>query len=462
MRGKRLPATPRGVAVSKRLAVSGSGSWPDRLLEDLPQDWPDRDREFVTALVQETTRLERFLDDQLSPFLKMPLERLDPPVREILRTAACQLCAMERLPAHAVVSEAVHLARAAVHEGATGLVNAVLRRLAATEDRFWSMAVARVAAAEPETLEPAEVAKALSLPDALLELWWRERGPEDAVGLGIAAGRPTPFALRVRTVREAVLEQLLAAGVVARPGDLLPEEIRLESPGRLADLPGYREGAWAVQGPAAMLATHVLDPQPGERVADLGAAPGGKTGHVLTRMQGQGEVWAVDLHPARLARLEANVARLRTGAPRVVAADATDAEELARAGLQPGTFDRVLLDVPCSGLGTLYRKADLRWRWSALRTRELARLQARMIRVAFQLLRPGGTLVYATCTLAREENEQVVEAFLAAQADAVPSDLARWLPPEWSGEAERGMMTLLPHRHGTEGFFLARLQRLSS
>lgn len=459
-RAGRLPASPRGLAVRKRLAVTESGAWPDRLLEDMPAGWADRDREFLTALLQETTRLERYVDGLLAPLLDRPLERLDAPVREVLRTGAVQLVAMDRLPDHAVVSESVKLARMAAHEGAARMVNAVLRRLAGSEERSWSRHVAAMAASDPATLDPAGVAAALSLPDALVELWWAERGPADALALAVAAQRPTPFALRAHVDREALVARMLEAGVAAEAGPLVPEELRVASPGRLPDLPGFAEGQWAVQGPAAMLATHVLDPRPGERIADLGAAPGGKTGHILHRLAGQGTVVAVDLRGSRLERLRDNVRRWQLGTPQVVEADASDPVALAEAGLVAGGCDRVLLDAPCSGLGTLYRKADLRWRWTPERTEELARLQARMLRTAFALLRPGGVLVYATCTLARAENEGVVEAFLASEPRARAADMRPWLPAAWSEEAARGMITLMPHRHGTEGFFLARIQHV--
>ncbi|MEB3203652.1 MAG: transcription antitermination factor NusB [Candidatus Sericytochromatia bacterium] len=458
----RMPATPRGLAVQKRLAVTESGAWPDRLLEDLPAAWPERDRAFLTALVQETTRLERFLDDLLAPCLKQPLDRLDPPVREILRTATVQLAAMDPVPDHAVVSEAVKLARQVTHEGAARLVNAVLRRVAGAEDRSWSRRLDAMAGADPEALGPAAVARALSLPDDLLALWWDERGPADALGLALAAQRATPFAFRAHVPRETLLAQFLQSGLKAEAGPLVPEEIRVSTPGRLQDLPGYAQGHWAVQGPAAMLATHVLDPRPGERIADLGAAPGGKTGHILSRLGGRGTVVAVDRHGSRLDRLRANAQRWQLGMPEVIEADAADPGALQAAGLVPGSFDKVLLDAPCSGLGTLYRKADLRWRWSRARTRELAELQQCMLRAAFGLLRPGGTLVYATCTLARDENEGVVASLLASEPHARAGDLHPWLPSAWSGEAARGMMTMMPHRHGTEGFFLARIERMPS
>jgi 16S rRNA (cytosine967-C5)-methyltransferase len=200
-----------------------------------------------------------------------------------------------------------------------------------------------------------------------------------------------------------------------------------------------------------MLAAPALDPQPGEIVADVGAAPGGKTTHLAERMRDEGTVLAIEPHAGRLALIAENSRRLGLTSIRPVASSGFDAVG------QP--VERALVDAPCSGLGTLYRKADLRWRATPQDADALVDLQSKLLAAVAEAVRPGGAIVYATCTTRAAENQGVASRFLAAHPEFQAGDLRHALPPGWHADAAGGMIQLLPHCHGTEGFFLARFNR---
>jgi 16S rRNA (cytosine967-C5)-methyltransferase len=254
---------------------------------------------------------------------------------------------------------------------------------------------------------------------------------------------------------------LHAAAVPTHLDAQLPEAVVLEGPLDMHDSPLWQAGAFHAQSRAAMHVARALAPHSGERVLDLCAAPGGKTTHLAALMDGGGEVLAVERNRRRAGDLTRTAARLRAGNVRVVEGDA--AEDRG-----DGPFDRVLVDPPCSGLGTLQARADLRWRATPAAVGEMARAQAAILSAAANALRPGGVLVYSTCTISPTENEHVVTTFLDSHADFSLDDLASELPAFASGRpvsdrSQRpqaaGTVLTLPHRDRTAGFFIARLRR---
>ncbi|MFQ6537626.1 16S rRNA (cytosine(967)-C(5))-methyltransferase RsmB, partial [Aphanothece stagnina] len=267
---------------------------------------------------------------------------------------------------------------------------------------------------------PADPAASLglrhSLPDWLARLLLQWRPADQAEAFAMACNQAPALDLRVnplRTSRAALLEALPAAGVEATPLPDLPQGIALSGRvGELRRLPGYAEGHWSVQDRTAQRVVPLLDPRPGDWVLDACAAPGGKSTHLAEWIGDSGVVWAVDRSAARLQRVERNAARLGLGSIQTLAADATRLAEL-----QPGwrgRFDRILLDAPCSGLGTLARHADARWRLQPSAIDELVVLQRQLLDALMALLKPGGSLVYATCTVHPAENGELVDAVQAA------------------------------------------------
>lgn len=431
----------RAQALQLLIDIEDKGAYANLALQAVTGQSP-RDRALITELVNGTTRRRRHLDHVLGAFLTKPLESLTTPIRNNLRMGAYQLLFM-RTPPHAALDEAVKLAYRFGHPGVAKLTNAVLRR------------VQRDGNSVPLPSDPLQaLATQESLPDWIVARWSEAYGLEGATALARASHQALPVSLRANTLktsRDDLLAAFRDAGVTAEPSPVAPEGIRFPEGVALGDLPGYNEGRWYVQGEAAMLTSRIVDPRPGETVADIGAAPGGKTTHMAALMQDQGRVLAVDPHEGRLALVAENAERLGEHIIHLCAQEGTVPLE--------SPVDRALVDAPCSGLGVLYRKSDLRWRLTPEQADALPAEQEAMLAAVAQAVKPGGVLVYATCTILPAENERVVERFLAAHPDFGPGDLAPYLPEGWQADARDGMIQLMPHRHGVEGFFIARLER---
>jgi 16S rRNA (cytosine967-C5)-methyltransferase len=444
-------AVTRGAAVSPARAcayavvrrVFEQGSYADRALhgEARRLGLAPRERGLATRLAYGAVQRRATLDHVLRVLTNRPVERLEPAVLAALRLGVLQLAYMDRVPAHAAVGESVELAKASSPAGAR-LVNAVLRR-AAAEARGMVEAL-------PEAT-PAEAALRHSHPLWIAELWWAALGAGPARALMAAGNEPAEAALRANTLRidrDALRERL---PVPCRPAERLPEGLVLEAPFDAFGSPLWEAGMFMPQSRAAMAVARALDPGPGERVLDLCAAPGGKTTHLAALMENQGSVVAVERHPGRAEALRRTAARMGARTVEVRTADAADPQEAA-------TYDRVLADPPCSDLGTLAARPDARWRKHATAPATLAPEQAAILRAGAHALRPGGTLVYSTCTISPRENEDLIAAFLAERDDfeiaAPPSDL-----PVWEHPTVPLLRQTLPHRDGTDGFFIATLRR---
>jgi 16S rRNA (cytosine967-C5)-methyltransferase len=353
-----------------------------------------------------------------------------------------QLLYLYGVPDHAAVAESVELAKPSGRGGA-GFVNAVLRR-AAREGRDALLAPLHDG-------DPAAAAVKHSLPQWVAERWFAELGADTARALMAASNEPAERALRANTLvtDRDVLAAALDIRTTADPH--LPEALVLDEPFDLRGSPLFTDGAAWPQSRAAMAVSRALGPQPGERVLDLCAAPGGKATHLAALSDNRAEVVAVERHQGRARALPATCARMRATAVRGEVADAAE----PRAG-EP--FDRVLVDPPCSGLGTLAARPDLRWRVTPKSVDELAALQRRILAAAAGATAPGGTLVYATCTISAQENERVVEDLIAARADFDIEDL-RVDHPAWHHPTVGRALLTLPSRDRTAGFFIARLSR---
>ena len=423
----------RGCALAVTRRVFEQGAYADRALAAEAAELDPRDRALATQIAYGTVQRRATLDHVARPLVRRPLERLEPVVLAAIRIGLFQLLYLERVPTHAVVNETVELVKRDSRGGA-GLVNAVLRR------------AAREGASLLDGLgdtTPADAAVLHSVPEWLAQLWWSELGAVQARALLRRINDPAEGALRVNTLVSGVDDVLEALPVPASralglPGSVpdLPEGLVLSAPFDAQGSELWRSGAITAQSRASMLVTRLLAPEPGQRVLDLCAAPGGKTTHLAALIRDRGEIVAVERHPGRAAALEQNCRRMRASSVRVEIGDAAEARE------EEG-FDRVLVDPPCSGLGTLQSRPDRRWRASLEAIEELSALQARILAAGAACTRPGGTLVYSVCTISRREGEGTLEAFLAAN-------------PEWTAE---DTLQLLPHRDSTDGFFIARLRR---
>jgi len=435
---------PRRVAWQVLQAVA-AGAYADGALErELGRtELSVADRGLATELAYGAIRQRRLLDAWLDLLGKVPAHKQPPKLRWLLHLGLYQLLASERVPAAAAVSTTVELAKRGGLTRLAPVVNGLLRAF-----------LRRQQAGQPLPLS-ADPAEALgvrqSLPawlaDALLQ-WLPEAQAE---AFGRACNTPPALDLRVnrlRCSREAVLQALAAAGVAAEPIPGLPDGLTLTGrSGDLRLLPGYAEGHWCVQDRAAQRIAPLLDPQPGERILDACAAPGGKSTHLAELMRDQGSVLALDRGEARLRRVERNSARLGLGCIQTRHGDAVTLA--AEAPELRGSFDRILVDAPCSGLGTLARHADARWRIDPSSIDTLVVLQRQLLEGLLPLLKPGGRLVYATCTVHPRENGELIAAFLA--------DHPGWTLREswqlWPGAQQAGEGGV-----GGDGFFAASLQ----
>jgi len=397
-----------------------------------------RERAFATQLAYGAIQRRRTLDHVIAAYAGRPLKRLDPPVRDALRLGVLQLLFLDGVAPHAAVDQSVELAKAGGGPGFK-LVNAVLRR-AGREGRALLDAL--------DDTTPHGAALRHSTPDWLAELWWDALGPEEARWLLAVVNDPAESALRVNTLvaePDAVRAELAQRGIATQPAPdplatapaSLPDGLVLASPFDPSTDPLWDAGVLVPQSRAAMSAARLLGPAPGSRVLDLCAAPGGKTTHLAALVGPGGEVVAVERNARRAAALQRTVERLR--ARTIVRIETADAAEPR----SDGPFDAVLVDPPCSGLGTLQGRPDLRWRVQPAAIEQLAELQLRILTAGAHTLKPGGALVYSTCTISPRENEQVVERFLARE-------------PRFTLERRH---LLLPHRDRTDGFFYALLRR---
>lgn len=398
-----------------------------------------RERAQAKRLAFGTVQRRATLDHVVERLARRPAEQLDPAVLAALRLGVYEL-AFSQSAAHAAVDQGVELVKHSESAGAAGLANAVLRR-ATREAR-------EMVEALPDAT-PEQAALRHSHPEWVARAWWDALGPEEARALMAADNEPGESAIRVNTLRADPAE--IATALQARPaGPQLPEGLLLDGAVDIAGHDLFAQGQITPQSRASMAVARILDPQPGERVLDLCAAPGAKASHLAALMRGEGEVVAVERNPARAAELCANLDRLGAGSVRVVEGDARD---------DHGTgFDRVLVDPPCSGLGTLRGHPDLRWRATPQASAELMRTQSRILAAAARAVRPGGTIVYSTCTIHPPENEEVVAAALTADPSLSAQDLHAD-HPLWKHPTVSPHLLSLPHRHGTDGFFIARLRR---
>ncbi len=429
-----------------------NGSYADHALDAAlrrNRDMDPRDRALATELVYGVLRQQNRLDFALSGLSKTPLQKLERRVLLLLRLGAYQVLELDRIPAAIAVHETVALCRRIKLARATGLVNAVLRRLVREVDQIvWP---------DPATDPIAHLTWAASLPAWLARRWYAELAA-DAIPLAQELRQSAPFSLRVNTLkmtRADYLEHLAAAGHTAAATRYAPEGIvvRKRGPERL---PGDDEGLYQVQDEASMLIAHLLAPAPGERLCDTCAAPGGKTTHIAALAGNRAEIEALELHPNRVHLIEQGARRLGCQGIRARAWDMTKLAEF----LDPGSFDGVLVDAPCSGLGVLRRNPEARWRLQATDIAELATRQQAILEQAARLVRPGGRLVYSVCTLTPEETCQVIATFLAGHTDFRQVQLTGLLP-ETCNEmlAADGSLRTWPHRQGMDGFFAVRLER---
>ncbi len=426
-------APARRCAYTVLRRVFEQGAYADRALTAEAAQLEPRDRALAMRLAYGAVQRRGTLDHLIEELSERPAAALDPALLAALRLGLYELLYTRGAPDYAVVADAVELAKAHGRAG-HGLVNAVLRRV--TREGAESL----LDGLTDDTVERAAIKH--SHPEWIARLWWDALGPQHARALMASDNEPLEVALRANTLvadAGALADEL---PVRTHFDPQIPEAVVLDEPFDTHSSSAWRRGAFHAQSRAAMRVARELAPTAGERVLDLCAAPGGKTTHLAALMHDRGEVLAVERDKRRAGSLVRTAQRLHASSVRVEAADAEQWTYAAR-GADARGFDRVLVDPPCSGLGTLQARADLRWRVTPDAVATMAGTQTRILAAGADALRPGGVLVYSTCTISPIENERLIADFLDSHSDFALEDV----------------VLTLPHRDHTAGFYIARMHR---
>ncbi len=443
---------PRQLAFFALRDVYRRGAFTDVALDRHLRRSPLRgaDRRLTTELVYGCVRQARSLDGIIDRLAKKNATEQSPEVRILLHLGLYQLHYLDRIPDAAAVDTTVNLAKRNRLGGLSGFVNGLLRQsLRSRTDDLLDL---------PE--DPVQrLGVRYSYPDWIVANWLEQVGLEETEQLCQWMNRTPAIDLRVNPLRsnlDTVESALRERGIESDRVSGLPQALRLKgATGNIGELPGFEEGWWTVQDSSAQLVSDLLDPQPGETVIDACAAPGGKTTHIAELMDDRGEIWGCDRAESRLRKVKQNAERLGLNSIQTQVGDARELPQFV------GKGDRVLVDAPCSGLGTLHRRADVRWRQTPETAKDLARLQGELLDTAATWVKSGGVLVYATCTLHVPENERVVGAFLdrhpnwQIEAPAPESPASAFATPE-------GWIKVWSHRHQMDGFFMVRFKAVEA
>ena len=442
---------PRAVALDVLRRVEATQAYANLLLDARlgASRLSAADRALATELTYGVLRWRGRIDWILGQVLDRPIASLERTVRLTLRLGAYQACLLSRVPDFAAVDEAVELARRQGRPEAAGFVNAVLRAVIRWRDRG--------EAGPPE--DSLEYWSSIgSHPRWLAERWIERMGPVEAGALMAANNTVPPATMVVNGVRAEppAVRAALAAVATVTTGRYVAEALSVKGAGRIAELPGFREGWLVPMDEAGALPVLALDPQPGERVLDACAGGGGKSALLGARVGPRGEVVALDSSPRAIRRLGAAKSRLGLEMVRPRLGDCR-----AAMGKGDGPFARVLLDAPCTGLGTIRRRPEIKWRRTAADIPRAAALQDALLEGVAGAVSPGGVLVYSTCSLEPEETEAVAARFLAAHPEFQPDDPPGLAAAVRALAAGPGTLRAWPHRHGTDGFYVLRLRRVN-
>ena len=438
--------TAREAAARALFAIEENGAWSAQAVQREAAEMDKRDAALATALVGGVLQHKAMCDFYLSHFSSVRLKKLQPRILTLLRLAVYQIVWMDRIPDSAAVNETIRLAKSLCHAGkrTTGYLNGVLRAVARSRDNL----------PRPDCATKEEFYSLFySNPRWMTALLIAQFGERETKKLLEANNQPAPTVLRVNTLRadaDSILRELTEQGVQAERHPSIPNCLVVKGTGSIASLPCFADGRVTVQDGASQMSVYALDPMPDSTVIDCCAAPGGKSFFLSERMKNTGTVYSCDIFPHKLTKIREGAQRLGCTNVTAFLQDASqfrpEWEEMA---------DYVLCDVPCSGLGIIRKKPEIRYKDPA-ELEGLPEIQREILDNCARYVRPGGTLVYSTCTVLERENQDVVHAFLASHPDF---RLSRFSLPVCDTAVE-GEITLLPHVHGTDGFFVAKLVKM--
>ncbi|MCM3034676.1 16S rRNA (cytosine(967)-C(5))-methyltransferase RsmB [Bacillus pumilus] len=439
----------REVALDALIKLEQNQAYSNLLLQSVmkDKDLADQDKPLLTELVYGTLQNKLALDYMLAPFVKKP-QKVAPWVMQLLRMSLYQMVYLEKIPDRAAIHEAVELTKKRGHKGISSLVNGVLRSVQREGVPAFDDIKDPVKRLSIETSHPLW----------LVQEWVQSYGfeaTESMCHIHLVPPKQTLRVNRIKTDRAALKQKLLDAGIETELGDLSEDALKLMK-GSIVSTPSFQEGYVTIQDESSMLVARVLDPQPGETVLDACAAPGGKSTHIAERMNDEGQIVSLDLHEHKVKLIKQAAKRLNLTQIEAKALDARKAKD----DYSEASFDRILIDAPCSGFGVIRRKPDMKYTKSPEDSARLATIQQAILKETAPLLKPGGTLVYSTCTMDPTENQQVIHAFLQEHQDFEPDlSLNERLPEQVAPFVQNGSVQILPHYFGTDGFFICSMRK---
>jgi len=445
--------SPRAICLDILNRIEEADRHPDILLTDSFKQYRNLtslDRAFLTELTYGVLRWRGRLDWLIRHFSKVPFEKIELGILNILRLGLYQILFLSKTPFSAAVNESVKLAKGIRGKGGAGFVNGILRSILREKEQipypdFSENSVLHISVVE-------------SHPLWLVRRWAEEVGLEETMKICTFNNQISTLTLRANTLKingKDLIEKLRERGLKPFPCSFSEEGILLEDPPPTSKLPFLKEGFYIIQDEASQLVTSILDPKPGEHILDACAAPGGKTTHIAQRMENGGAIYGLDLIKGKLGQIEEMCQRLGIKIVKTMKGDARSPLPTPK-GMK---FDRVLADVPCSGFGTLRRNPDLKWRRNEEDIGRLAELQSSILRNLAPYVKEGGILVYSTCTVFHEENEDVVERFLDGHSEFRLDQIREVLPEKGRSFIKKGYFKTFPPKDTMDGFFVARMVR---
>ncbi|MFC4409263.1 16S rRNA (cytosine(967)-C(5))-methyltransferase RsmB [Chungangia koreensis] len=430
----------REAALSILMAVEKNQAYSNLLLHNTIEKHGinPKDRSLLTEITYGTLQHKMTLDYYLKPFLRGKIEDW---VKQLLRISLYQLLYLSRVPAHAVVNEAVEIAKRRGHKGISSMVNGVLRSIQRQGVRSLD-----------DIADPIErLAIETSHPLWMIKDWIKEYGFEKTREMAFENNRAPVQTVRVNTFKttiESVVEKLEEDGLKVERSETVPECLYVTN-GQAVRTTAFKEGLITIQDESSMFPAHALKVEPGMRVLDMCAAPGGKSTHIAEKMENKGEIISLDLHEHKVKLIRENAERLGLSIIQAETADGRKAGEQ----FKTESFDRILVDAPCSGLGVIRRKPDIKYTKTEQDAKSLQKIQLDLLDEAYTLLKPGGILVYSTCTVEPTENREVSSQFMEKHPDMQAVDELSPLFPQ------KGMIQVLPQDFGSDGFFVAAFEK---
>lgn len=444
-----MSKTAREQVVDLLMTIEKEQTYAQLLLKEQLQGYEIKDKAFITEVVYGTLKYQIQLDYILNQFSKTPVHKMKPLIRNLMRMSTYQLFYLDKVPASAVINEAVKIAKKRKFVTLAGFVNGLLRNI----DR----AKETIAYPNPKQ-KPAEyLSTVYALPEWMIQNWLKVYAFDEVEAMVKALNERARVCIRINHLKgteEEVIPVLEAEGVEVAKGRLLEEALYIQKVDQLQKMPSFKEGKWTVQDESAMLVAHVMAPQPGEKILDMCSAPGGKSMHMADLMQNQGEIISCDLHAHKMNLISEQAKRLGITIIKPTLQDGTCFNEAFYEA-----FDGVLLDAPCSGLGILKRKPDMRHHRQQQDIEDIAAIQRALIDQAVKYVKKGGRLVYSTCTISEPENEAMVR-YIKEKHGLVLQSIMPYMPEHLKGAVkEEGMIQILPQMADTDGFFIASFKK---